>query len=787
MNKMYKIEALPPRLVIGRQTETGVEMVQFDCTAWLSVWPDMEISVWPVRPGDIAAYPAVIERAGNIITWTITDVDTAVDGEGNVEVMGMADGKRKLSARAVTHILASGLGNTQERPEGARPWVDEVLDAARRAENAAEVSAHPPIIGENGNWWLWDGGAYVDSGKPSQGAGGGSSVAVDTTLTVPGAAADAAMVGKRVNELSEEIANQRNEKPLVYIDGEIPVSKDNVFATLTVKSNWLNISAYIKIKCQGTSSMAYPKKNFTVALYQDAARTIPMEITIPGWKHASNKFVLKANYIDHLHARNIVSARLWSEIVASRPDYDTLPKELRNSPNNGAVDGFPIIVYTNGKYQGLYTWNIGKDAWMWGMNEDNPNHVLMCAETNDHGLEEDTDNPCNFRALWSGVHEENWSVEVGEEGDATTNALNALIGCVMNTTDEDFRNQIGTYLDVQSAIDYYIFAYADCGIDSLAKNMLLGTFDLRKWYAGAYDLDSTWGLYWDGSKFIPATTACPDNYQNTNSLLWEKINRVFEEEIKERKAALRATVLSDANILTHFERFAAEIGAEAYADDLVPYPSIPSAESNNIWQLRNFIADRMMHFDTWLADTLLYALPEATVFSGNVSDAINTGVNLWRKDIDFTIALDLQPGTQVGDRATVFTCCDQLYPYNGILMEGNKPVYNSYFVRVDGVTHKDTAIYMLPDSSNRFCVIVRHVAGSDTYTLTVREPSGKITNYPVDIEYQNANEAVASLWIGTDFNYGEAINPWVGTLYRFEVHSRSMTDDEVTAFFAGMN
>lgn len=213
MNKTYKIDALPLRLVIGRQTETGVEMVQFDCTAWLSIWPDMEISVWPMRPGEIAAYPAIVERAGNIITWTITDVDTAVDGEGSVEVMGMADGKRKLSARAVTHILASGLGNTQERPEGARPWVDEVLDAAKRTEyaaaEAAEVSVHPPIIGDNGNWWLWDAtsNAYVDSGKPSQGAGGGSSdVEIDTTLSVPGAAADAAVVGGKIEELSGEMA-----------------------------------------------------------------------------------------------------------------------------------------------------------------------------------------------------------------------------------------------------------------------------------------------------------------------------------------------------------------------------------------------------------------------------------------------------------------------------------------------------------------------------------------------------------------------------------------------------
>lgn len=37
MDKVYKIDALPPRLAIGRQTETGVETVRFDCATWLTV------------------------------------------------------------------------------------------------------------------------------------------------------------------------------------------------------------------------------------------------------------------------------------------------------------------------------------------------------------------------------------------------------------------------------------------------------------------------------------------------------------------------------------------------------------------------------------------------------------------------------------------------------------------------------------------------------------------------------------------------------------------------------
>ena len=368
----------------------------------------------------------------------------------------------------------------------------------------------------------------IPEGKPgTNGTGSGGSVDLDTTLTQYGQAADAGAVGnaigqekqareQAVNELKEANANQDSrlttleqavgivtvepadgDIPKVFIDGTIPTTKDDVLAEMTYISKSKEFHAYLKIKCQGTSSMNYPKKNFTVKLYSDEARETDMPMVMRDWGVASNKFVLKANYIDHSHARNVVSANLWSEIVASRADYASLPEELRDSPNNGAVDGFPIKVYTNGTYQGVYTWNIGKDAWMWGMDESNANHVLLCNETNTDGVY--AENASNFRALWNGVDGTNWSVEVGTNSTAVKDSLNALISCVKDTTDEEFKAQIGNYLDLQSAIDYYIHCYADCGLDSLAKNMLIGTYDLKKWYMGRYDMDAVWGRNFTGT------------------------------------------------------------------------------------------------------------------------------------------------------------------------------------------------------------------------------------------------------------------------------------------------
>ena len=436
---------------------------------------------------------------------------------------------------------------------------------------------------------------------------GGSNITVDSELLETSEnPVQNKVVTEKVNALSEEIDDLKgfepneDDIPKVFIDGVIPTTKDDVLAEMTYISKTDEFHAYLKIKCQGTSSMSYDKKNFTIKMYSDEARETKLKKSFKDWGVEQNKYVLKANFIDHSHARNIVSARLWSEVVASRSDYDSLPTELKTSPNNGAVDGFPIKVYTNGTYQGIYTWNIGKDDWMWGMDEDNPNHVLLCAETNTDGVY--SENPCNFRALWSGVHEQNWSVEVGTNSDDVKSSLNDLITCVKDTDDETFMVTIENYLDLQSAIDYYIQQYVTCGIDNLAKNMLLATYDGVKWYCGSYDMDSTFGLTPQGATgVVTPEYACPDQYKEQFSLLWERIVNCYSDLIKTRYFSLRKTVFSINNMFTKFERFMDIIGLDLFEEDKTIYP-IPSSTTNNIQYIRKFIRDRLVYTDEKIPD-----------------------------------------------------------------------------------------------------------------------------------------------------------------------------------------
>lgn len=168
---MYKINELPSSIYLGRQTETGVTTIRIDCSEWLKMWPELGISLWVTPPGGSASYPAVVHMDGNMVIWNVLGADTAIAGSGKMELMGIADGIKKLSAAANTFIRETTIDVTTDIPEYIKPWVDHIADAAHRAESAIP---RLPIIGKNGNWMLFDleSNMYVDSGIHAQGPKG---------------------------------------------------------------------------------------------------------------------------------------------------------------------------------------------------------------------------------------------------------------------------------------------------------------------------------------------------------------------------------------------------------------------------------------------------------------------------------------------------------------------------------------------------------------------------------------------------------------------------------------
>ena len=383
--------------------------------------------------------------------------------------------------------------------------------------------------------------------------------------------------------------------PKVFFGAALPQTKDDSVMSFRYISRTQDISGYCKTKAQGNSSMSYPKKNQTVKLYKDADCAEKLEVDFKGWGK-QHEFCFKANWIDLTHARNIVSARLWGDVVKSRTDYDTLPEALKTSPNQGAVDGFPVKVYADGIYQGRYTINIPKDAWMANMDENLDNHCILCGENYVSGC---------FRAEAS-IDGSDWTDEVHDTvPDVIKTRWNEAIRFVMSSTDEEFADGIGHYFDVQSLIDYYIFGVVSCGLDAFGKNQLYMTWDGIKWYATMYDMDSTWGLYWDGSRFVEhnyGRTEFEDFAGRSGNLLYIRLADLYKDAIKERWENLKIGALSVENTINRFERFTDIAPMSLVEEDYAPttaegaFTGITLTEENHIQQLRSYICKRLSWF-----------------------------------------------------------------------------------------------------------------------------------------------------------------------------------------------
>lgn len=414
--------------------------------------------------------------------------------------------------------------------------------------------------------------------------------------------------------IGNNVEPQDSDIPKVFFNGEKPTSKTSVHATIEYKSKTEHFKGYVDIKCQGTSSMAYPKKNYTIKMFTDSTMSKKVKKDFKGWGKQS-KFCLKANYIDHSHARNICSAKLWSQIVASRENYALLPELLRTSPCNGAIDGFPIKVYYNNNYEGIYTWNIPKDKWMFNMDDTLDNHCVLCGEEYNSGCFL----TANARA---------WSDEIHDTMPISiVTSFNAFQNFVINSTDDEFKANLENYVYVDSLIDYYIFQYAICGLDSMGKNQLFATYDGTKWIATSYDMDSTFGLYWNGQRFVSATYRMQEDYESGKNTqpnkLYVRLEKLFINEIKSRYSQLRADILSYNNIVNTFEPFMDIIGKDLYAEDLTIYNGIPSGSTNNIQQIRNYYRDRLVYVDAQI-DKLVSAIACTNITLNNATLSFTT-------------------------------------------------------------------------------------------------------------------------------------------------------------------
>ena len=381
--------------------------------------------------------------------------------------------------------------------------------------------------------------------------------------------------------------------PVLTLDGDCTgmTKDDSVSLAFTFKDKDGNaLSGNADVKKQGSSSISTGEQ-IGAAFDTDVGGLYNFTIKFPeafeakaGWT-AQKKYVFKANAIDHSHSRNVCSCKLWGEIVKSRAN---VPAELSSLVNGGAIDGFPIILVLNGKFYALGTFNIPKDGWMFG----NPKAIL-CADVHSEATK--------FKALATldGDFELEY-VEDEDNADWVLPSINRAIQAVMDSDGSNLETVIGQYIDIPSAVDYYIHTVDENADDGTDKNYILVTFDGVKWYFSAYDRDTIYGLNWDGKSInYPVAGIDYANYAEIHQLM-RLIYMHARPTLKARAVELRNRIKSEVNVANVFTNFAAGIPAEVYAQNCRRWPLLRSTSVSNTAQILNWYRLRRAYLDARL-------------------------------------------------------------------------------------------------------------------------------------------------------------------------------------------
>ncbi len=355
------------------------------------------------------------------------------------------------------------------------------------------------------------------------------------------------IAGKCNRLIGGRVCNELNTAycPKFYFTGnmsDMTTKKDIREIAFEYQNRDQKITGSAKIKLQGTSSLGYLKKNYTINFYQNSSFSNKMKVDV-GWG-PQTEYCLKANWIDKTHSRNVVTAKLVGEMQSKYGLFNT-------APNNGAIDGFPIEVYINGQFHGLYTMNIPKDAWMFNMDTDNPNHIVVGGEN--------WSDPVLFKSIPTNLND--WAVEVGPENDETLKKVQRLVDFVLNSSDQEFKANFDKYLNLDATLNYYVMMNYGWMPDNTGKNMLLATYDGKVWYPSLYDLDTSWGTYWNGSRLYDYESNLLDT---GDSLLWQRVEKLYAKEIAERYFELRADVLDTTHVMETFWEFHSRIPQEVF-------------------------------------------------------------------------------------------------------------------------------------------------------------------------------------------------------------------------------
>ena len=529
---------------------------------------------------------------------------------------------------------------------------------------------------------------------------------------------------------------------ILNIDSMPTTKQDNKKAFLQfwdMHGNYFNKHAILN--AQGSSSMAYVKKNVAIDFCDDEwiGDDTP-KIRFGDWV-PQDSFHMKAYYTDFFRGVGAVSYKLYDQIVRTRGNkYDrpwkkalldmlkigTTTKSLGNPyvgdydllTDTGArcfPDGFPVAVYLNDKFYGIFSFQLKKHRDNYHLDKATAEHVHIDGVINNSTLFGGRDNidwaqfeirnPKSLYAIGGNKYDadikqeelagaeevERWiaagklpngtsiSTKMKKDLHVTAKVKEYLLNFSdavpsirtamatyesSNKTEEDlltFKKVYEKYFDKENMIDYMILSDLVKNADGFSKNWQWFTYDGKKWWVGLYDCDMSFGGYWEGTWI---TNVLEEHLNSSTNLPNGFVVKYYNDELTKRyKHLADIGIASSDNIFSLLKEWCMRIGTNFFKEEYKKWPDSPcisdSIVRDDYWEL---MVDGKGNLQTDTTETF-----DATI-SYNIDDVVSFGINnsmgyFKFKCIKATEALSKNTPHTVSTYSPVkvFKHCDNIY------------------------------------------------------------------------------------------------------------------------------
>ena len=409
------------------------------------------------------------------------------------------------------------------------------------------------------------------------------------------------------------------------IIGDFPTTKGKITKGIIqfndMQGNYFE--KYIEMDIHGRTSAAFKKKNYTFDFFNDKEYSDSAKLRFGDWV-SMDSFYFQGWYSDAFRGIDIIGYQLYQEIIKTRgflkdkpykkviyKDAVSSATENSNTEQNLSKNalctplGFPVILYHEGKFFGVYTVMLKKNrenflmdkkdykAVMldldsgsivsgvkdWGSFEIRNPKTLICVD----GIKYDGDNP---KELIDEDSENYSSTNVDMVNTAKTkkailglaNAFTEVQTAISeNKTTEEIKGIIESHYDIDYLIDYLIFSNVVYNVDGWGGNWQWTTWDGVKWNPNPYDLNATFGLDPYGILASEALTSI------LSSSIATVVLKYYLEEIKTRFKYLRNNnIITVENIIGLFKTWVDRIGIDNFKNEFKVWDSTPSQRPSNL-------------------------------------------------------------------------------------------------------------------------------------------------------------------------------------------------------------